>query len=70
MLHFNRKRKNLLAKAIIALGGAAYFTMFSQLTIPLFIKGYVMIIPLQILALFYVLYVKTKESYYSNKPSN
>ena len=70
MLNFNRKHKNLLTKAMIALGGAAYFTTFSQLNIPLFIKGYVMIIPLQILALYYVLYIKIKESDYAKKSSN
>jgi len=70
MLHFNRKHKNVLTKALIVLGGAAYFTTFSQLTIPLFIKGYVMIIPLQIFALYYVLYLKIKESDYAKKSSN
>lgn len=70
MLNFDRRQKHLLSRALMSFGGAAYFALFSQLNVHFLLKGYVMIIPLQILALFYVLYVKNKEYYDAQKSSH
>lgn len=70
MLNLSKKQKSLLTKFLLALGGGAYFVMFSQLNLHFFIRGYAMIIPLQLLALYYVLYLKTKESFSSQDSSN
>lgn len=52
-----RTRKKLVFTTLFALLGAGYFSAFSQLDISLFLKGYVAIIPLQVFALLYVLYL-------------
>lgn len=70
MPNFDRKQRNFIKKALMSFGGAVYFALFSQLDIHFFLKGYVIIIPLQVLALFYVLYVKNKEYYYAQKSSH
>ena len=63
----SRKQQKTFLMVLCALGGATYFTTFSQLNFPMVVRGYLMIIPLQILALMYVLYVKTVASYSSSK---
>lgn len=52
------RRKQLILVTLFALAGGSYFGAFSQLEITPFLKGYIAIIPLQILALLYVLYVR------------
>lgn len=72
MFNLTKRRKSFLTKLLLAILGAAYFTAFSQFNISIFLRGYTLIIPLQIFALFYVLYfhITTKESYSSTKSSN
>ncbi len=52
------KRKKIAALALFTVIGAGYFSTFSQLDINFFLKGYVAIVPLQIAALLYVLYLR------------
>ncbi|MBF2056206.1 MAG: hypothetical protein IGQ45_03060 [Cyanobacterium sp. T60_A2020_053] len=48
--------KNLKTKFILMILGLGYFTFFSSLDISPFLKGYVTIIPLQLLTLAFFFY--------------
>lgn len=61
MLDLTRKQKGLITKSFLVFAGGAYFVVFSQFNVNFMIRGYVMIIPLQILALSYVLYLTVKK---------
>jgi hypothetical protein len=50
------KPKRLILTTVFASAGAAYFVAFSQLDLSIFLRGYVAIVPLQVLTLLYVLY--------------
>ena len=55
------KISSLSTKIILALMGMSYFAIFSNLDISPFIRGYVAIVPVQILALFYIFYRESKQ---------
>lgn len=50
------KQRKLLVTGLFCLAGAGYFVTFSKLESVFFLRGYVAIIPLQLLALLYVFY--------------
>jgi hypothetical protein len=50
------KPQKMLSMILLTLASASYFTAFSSLEIPFLIKGYTALIPMQALALLYVLY--------------
>ncbi|HEY9621157.1 MAG TPA: hypothetical protein V6C78_12345 [Crinalium sp.] len=52
------KHKKTAVIALFAIIGAGYFSTFSQLDINFFLKGYIAVIPLQVAALLYVLYLR------------
>lgn len=54
------KINQLSVKILLIFIGMGYFTFFSGLDITPFLKGYVAIIPVQILAIFYILYLYFK----------
>jgi hypothetical protein len=56
------KRKKQLLILLFAILGAGCFTAFSALEISPFLKSYLAIIPLQVLALIYVWYWRSKKS--------
>lgn len=56
--------KNLKTKFILMILGLGYFTFFSSLDISPFFRGYVTIIPLQLLTLAFFLY-----GFYQNRNS-
>lgn len=49
--------RNTSSKVFFAGLGAVYLTAFSNLDINIFLKGYVVIVPVQLLALVYGIYV-------------
>jgi uncharacterized membrane protein len=51
------KIKHTSSKVLLAIGGAVYLTTFSNLNINIFFKSYVVIIPVQLLALVYGIYL-------------
>ena len=55
------KPKKLVVPALFAVVSGGYFATLSQMDISLFIRGYVAIIPLQILALIYVGYLYLRD---------
>lgn len=61
MLTLDKKQRSVLTKLLLALGGGAYFIAFSQFNLHFLIRGYAMIIPLQIFALYCVLYIKFRK---------
>ncbi len=52
------KEKKLIWIILLFLLGMGYFSAFSSLDISIFLKGYIAIIPMQILALIYVIYLR------------
>ncbi len=50
------KINNFTTKIVLGSIGFGYFIFFSGLDIPLFLRGYVTILPIQILAVSYFLY--------------
>lgn len=52
------KRKTIAVMMVFTLLGAGYFSSFSQLDINVFLKGYVAVVPLQLAALLYILYLR------------
>ena len=50
-------KKNLLFLII----GAVYFSIFSHLEINIFLKSYILLFPIQIMAIIYATYIITKE---------
>ena len=59
------KPKKLIVPALVAVVSGGYFTTLSQMDLSLFIRGYVAIIPLQILALIYVGYLYSRDRSFS-----
>jgi lipopolysaccharide export LptBFGC system permease protein LptF len=55
------KRKKLFGKILLGCLGMGYFVFFSSLDINSYFKGYVVIIPVQFLALIYGLYLYCNE---------
>ena len=55
------KPKKLIVPVLFAVVSGGYFTTLSQMDLSLFIRGYVAIIPLQILALIYVSYLYLRD---------
>lgn len=55
------KPKKLIVPAIFAVASGSYCVALSQMDLSLFIRGYVAIIPLQILALIYVSYLYLRD---------
>jgi hypothetical protein len=51
------KNKRTYSKILLAVSGAVYLTTFSNLDINIFLKGYVAIIPIQIVAFAYAIYL-------------
>lgn len=68
------KLKRTSTNVMFAVLGAVYLTAFSNLEINLFFKGYAAIIPVQILALIYGVYLiytnkqKSSRTFKSNNP--
>lgn len=65
------KLKNAPTKILLAILGAVYLNAFSNLEINIFLKGYAAIVPVQLLALVYGIYVisqkQSKNRQYSSK---
>lgn len=59
-----KKANKLITKTVFVVGGLSYFMFFSGLDLPIFLKYYVTIIPIQIAAALYLGY-----QYYKNKNS-
>lgn len=61
------KIKHTYSKVLLAVLGAVYLTAFSNLDINIFLKGYAVIMPVQLLALVYGIYListkRTKRSH-------
>ena len=55
------KRKKLALMILLALMGLGYFSTVSNLEINVFLKSYISVIPLQLLAILYVIYWHWKE---------
>jgi hypothetical protein len=52
-----RKKENkLITKAVCVVGGLSYFMFFSGLDLPILLKGYATIVPVQIFAVIYLVY--------------
>ncbi len=51
------KLKRSSTKVSLAVFGAAYLTIFSNLDLNIFLKGYAAIVPVQLLALIYGIYL-------------
>ena len=67
ILKVDRRSKNMLLKRktlfLTGIAGVSllYFTAFSSLSIPFWLRGNVAIIPLQVLAILYLLYWNRKQ---------
>jgi hypothetical protein len=52
-----RKKENkLITKTVFVIGGLCYFMFFSGLDLPMLLKGYAIIVPVQIFAVIYLMY--------------
>lgn len=51
-----KKENKLITKAVFVVGGFSYFMFFSGLDLPILLKGYATIVPVQILAVIYLMY--------------
>lgn len=56
------KTQGKYRKVLFAILGLAYLTAFSNLNINIFLKGYVAIIPIQIVAIVYAIYLILSEN--------
>lgn len=54
------KRKKVVFSVLLALLGLGYFSAMSSLEINFLLKGYISVMPLQALAIIYVLYFQWK----------
>ena len=62
------KFKRVSSKVFFVALGAGYFSIFSNLDINIFLKGYLTIVPVQILVLIYGVYlIHSKKQKYSQK---
>ncbi|BAZ45163.1 hypothetical protein NIES4102_21810 [Chondrocystis sp. NIES-4102] len=56
------KAKSEYKKFIFAILGMAYLNAFSNLNINIFLKGYIAIVPIQIIAIIYAIYLIQKKN--------